>query len=86
MKHNDYLRLKNELQEIGNQLYNMLGDDEFISEDSNTQDFPNLLYALAWFTSNQQLSQADSKKLKELNEQKHRQLLCIWEAYKVIKD
>ena len=36
MKHNDYLRLKNELQEIGEQLYNMLGEEEFVSEESNT--------------------------------------------------
>ena len=86
MKHNDYLRLKNELQEIGELRCNGSGEDEYQSEESNAQDFPNLLYALAWFASNQHLSPADSKKLKELNEQKHRQLQCIWEAYKVIKD
>jgi len=45
-----------------------------------------LIYALAWFTSNQHLSHTDAKKLRELHEQKHRQLQCIWEAYRVIKD
>ena len=49
MKHNDYLRMKNELQEIGEQMYNVSGEDEFVSEDSGSQDFSNLLYALAWF-------------------------------------
>ena len=36
MKHNDYLRLKNELSEIGNLLYNQHGYEVFASEDSHT--------------------------------------------------
>ena len=34
MTHNDYLRLKNELQKIGDELQQALGVDDFQSEES----------------------------------------------------
>lgn len=86
MTHNDYLRLKNELQKIGEELQQALGVDDFQSEESHQPDFTSLLYAIAWFTSTGHMTKQDERKLKELNEQKHRQLQSIWDAYKVIKD
>ena len=44
-EHKDYVRLKNEMQELGQEIMQ--------SEPENVNMFPELAYGLAWFTNNQ---------------------------------
>ena len=83
MHHNDYLMMKNQLQAIGEELYNTRGEDE---QSDQKVIFPNLNIALGWYLTQGKLTQDEFDNLQRLSETKFESFIPLWEAYKQVKD
>ena len=78
MSHNDYLQLKNELSDFAKARRE--NDAEAASDL-----FRSLPSAIDFFVQDGSFTDEEGQYLKQLYEQKHRQLASIWRVYEVIK-
>ena len=82
MSHNDYLRLKNELEDFAK---DELEESKFQEESVQEEVFSSMNQAIDFFVAQGNLTEGEGDFLRQLNEQKHRKLASIWKVYVAIK-
>ena len=76
LSHNDYLQLKNDLVEFAKVKQ---------GEDASANMYTSLPQAIDCFVRMGNFTEDEGQSLKQLAEQKHRQLTSIWRVYEAIK-
>lgn len=80
-RHNDYLKMKNQLHELGQQLL-----EDYQPKSPQVETFISLQDAICWFTENELLSKTDMLTLQNMIQEGHKHLPAVWETFLIQGD